>query len=137
MIGLLLISHGRFGESLIENVCHILGKTQPLLMSLDVCGQDRPEAIQAAARQMVAELDRGQGVLILTDIFGATPSNIASSLFESGRVESVAGVNLPMLLRALCYREKEMAMLIEKVVSGGKESIINLSQSNHGEKNAS
>lgn len=137
MIGLLLISHGRFGESLVENVCHILGKTQPLLMALDVCGTDRPELIQAKAREMVEKLDGGQGVLILTDILGATPSNIASSLFEPGRIEGVAGANLPMLLRALCYREKEMAVLIEKVVSGGKESIIRLSQNNPGEKNAS
>ena len=67
---------------------------------------DDPDAILPVAEDLIRFLDQGQGVLVLTDIYGATPSNIAARLLEPGQVEGIAGVNLPMLIRALTYRER-------------------------------
>ena len=78
------------------------------------------------ARELMMLVDQGEGVLILTDIFGATPANVAMKLLEPGRVEGVAGVNLPMLLRALTYRDKGMETLLIKAVGGGRDGVINM-----------
>jgi PTS system ascorbate-specific IIA component len=75
---------------------------------------------------LVRFLDQGDGVLILTDIFGATPSNIACKLLEPGRVQGVSGVNLPMLIKALSYREQPMETLIEKALGGANEGIVRM-----------
>jgi PTS system ascorbate-specific IIA component len=71
-------------------------------------------------------VDSGEGVLLLTDVFGATPSNIAGKLISPGRIEAIAGVNLPMLLRALTYRDKDMQTLITRAVSGGRDGVLYL-----------
>ena len=104
MIGLFLITHSSFGESLIQCACHVLNRRPPQIAQLGVAAQDDPLDALPLAREMLALVDKGEGVLILTDIFGATPANIALKLLEPGRIEGVAGVNLPMLLRALTYR---------------------------------
>jgi PTS system mannose-specific IIA component len=128
MIGILLITHGTFGESLIQNVCHILNKRPPLLAQLGVAAQDDPLDILPKAQRLLKEVDEGDGVLILTDILGATPSNLALKLLEPGRVEGVAGVSLPMLLRSLTYRKSGIAVLVKKAVSGGCDGVINMSR---------
>lgn len=126
MIGILLVTHGSMGEALLQNVCHVLNKRPPLLAQLGVAAQDDPLDILPLARQMVAQVDGGQGVLVMTDIYGATPANVAIKLLEPGRVEGVAGVNLPMLLRALTYREKEMDIMVAKAVSGARDGVLNM-----------
>ena len=126
MIGLLLVSHGAFGESLIKNVSHILGATPPMLMQLGVVPENKPNEIRDRAKEMLALLDQGNGVLVLADILGATPANVVASLLDPGRIEAVAGLNLPMLLRALTYRQIPMEMLLEKVVNGTRESIVRM-----------
>ena len=126
MIGILLITHGTFGESLIQNVCHVLNKRPPLIGQLGVAAQDDPLDILPMARLLLNEVDGGQGVLILTDILGATPSNLALKLLEPGRIEGVAGVNLPMLLRSLTYRKNGMETLVQKAISGGHDGVINM-----------
>ena len=73
---------------------------------------------------MLKLVDTGRGVLILTDIYGATPSNLAIKLLEPGRIEGIAGVNLPMLLRALTYREKDLETLVTKAVAGGRDGVM-------------
>jgi PTS system ascorbate-specific IIA component len=75
---------------------------------------------------MLKLVDSGRGVLILTDIYGATPSNLAMKLLEPGRIEGVAGVNLPMLLRAIAYRDKDMETLITRTVAGGRDGVLNM-----------
>ena len=72
------------------------------------------------------QLDEGDGVLVLTDIYGATPGNIALRLLQPGRVEGVSGVNLPMLIRALTYRDKGLAVAVEKALSGGTEGVVHM-----------
>lgn len=126
MIGILLITHGTFGESLIQNVCHVLNKRPPLIGQFGVAAQDDPLDILPMARLLLGEVDGGAGVLIMTDILGATPANLALKLLEPGRVEGIAGVNLPMLLRVLTYRKNPMETLVQKAISGGHDGIINL-----------
>ena len=78
------------------------------------------------ARDMIKLVDTGRGVLILTDIYGATPSNLAIKLLEPGRIEGIAGVNLPMLLRALTYRDKDMDTLVTRAIAGGRDGVLNM-----------
>jgi PTS system mannose-specific IIA component len=124
MIGLFLITHGSLGESLVQCACHVLNKRPQQIVQLGVSGQDDPLDALPLAREMMKLVDTGEGVLLLTDIFGATPSNIALKLMQPGRVEGVAGVNLPMLLRALTYREKDMETLVNKAVAGGRDGVM-------------
>ena len=126
MIGILLITHGTFGESLIQNVCHVLNKRPPLINQLGIAAQDDPQEILPVAQRLLEELDDGEGVLVMTDILGATPSNIALKLLEPGRIEGVAGVSLPMLLRALTYRKNDLETLVHKAISGGRDGVINM-----------
>ncbi len=124
MIGILLITHGTLGESLIHTAIHVLNKRPPRLRQLGVTAQDNPLLLVPQARVLVRELDSGEGVLILTDMYGASPANLATKLLEPGKVEAVAGVNLPMLIRALTYREKPLNVMITKAISGGCEGVI-------------
>ena len=126
MIGILLITHGTFGESLIQNICHVLNKRPPLIGQFGVAPQDEPLAILPMAKVPLKYVDEGDGVLILTDILGATPANLALKLLDPGRIECVAGVSLPMLLRALTYRKSGTETLIKKAISGGHEGVINM-----------
>lgn len=124
MIGLLLITHGTLGESLIQTAIHVLNKRPPRLRQLGVTAQDDPLLLLPQARALVKELDSGDGVLILTDMYGGSPSNLAAKLIDSGKVEAVAGVSLPMVIRALTYREKSLEVMITKAISGGCEGVI-------------
>jgi PTS system mannose-specific IIA component len=126
MIGILILSHGTFGESLIHSASHVLGKRPLFLRQLGVTVHDDPEAIIPVAEDLIRFLDQGQGVLVLTDIFGATPSNIAVKLLKPGQVEGLAGVNLPMLIRALTYRHEPLAVALEKSLSGAIEGIVRM-----------
>jgi len=126
MIGLLLITHSSYGESLIQCACHVLNRRPPQIYQLGVSAQDDPLDALPLAQEMLKLVDSGEGVLVMTDVFGATPANIALKLLEPGRIEGVSGVNLPMLLRAITYREKDMATLVTRSVSGGRDGVINM-----------
>jgi mannose PTS system EIIA component len=126
MIGLLIVAHGTLGESLIHCASHVMGKRPLYLRQLGVTIHDDPEAILPQGRDLVRFLDQGQGVLVMTDIFGATPANIACRLLEPNRVEGISGINLPMLIKALSYREEPMKDLIEKSLAGASEGVIRM-----------
>ncbi len=126
MIGIFLITHGSLGESLIQCACHVLNQRPPQVIQLGVSGQDDPLDLLPLARGLVKLVDSGEGVLVLTDVFGATPSNIALKLLKPGRVEGVTGVSLPMLLRALTYRDKDLETLVSKAVSGGRDGVLTM-----------
>ncbi|MBN8282259.1 PTS fructose transporter subunit IIA [Zoogloea sp.] len=126
MIGIFLITHGTLGESLIQCACHVMNRRPPQIVQLGISGQDDPLDALPLARQLVTLVDSGDGVLILTDILGATPANVAAKLLEPGRVEGVAGANLPMLLRAITYRERSMDMLVKKAVAGACEGVVHM-----------
>lgn len=124
MIGILIITHGTLGESLVHCASHVLNKRPPRLKQLGVTAQDDPTLLLPQARNLVKELDAGAGVLILTDMYGGTPSNIASKLVVPGKIEAVAGVNLPMLIRVLTYRDRELPVIVTKAISGGCEGVL-------------
>jgi PTS system mannose-specific IIA component len=126
MIGILLVTHGSFGESLIQNVCHVLNKRPPLIAQLGVAAQDDPLDVLPLARLLLREVDGGEGVLVMTDVFGATPANLALKLLEPGRFDGVSGLSLPMLLRALTYREKGMETMLQKAISGAHDGVVKL-----------
>jgi len=126
MIGILLITHGSFGEALVQNACHVLNKRPVQVNQLGVSAQDDPLDLLPLALKMLELVDNGDGVLILTDIFGASPSNLAIKLLEPGRVEGLTGVNLPMLLRALTYRDKGMEILLQRARDGGRDGVFNM-----------
>ncbi|MBL8451850.1 MAG: PTS fructose transporter subunit IIA [Zoogloea sp.] len=126
MIGILLITHGSLGESLIQCACHVMNRRPPQILQMGVSGQDDPLDALPLARQLLGLVDSGDGVLILTDILGATPANIAAKLLEPGRIEGVAGANLPMLLRTITYRERDMDMLVKKAVAGACEGVVHM-----------
>ncbi|QKS30852.1 MAG: hypothetical protein FAZ92_01160 [Accumulibacter sp.] len=126
MIGVFLVTHGTLGESLIQNVCHVLNKRPPLIAQLGVAAQDDPLDILPLARLLLKEVDGGEGVLVMTDVFGATPGNLTLKLLDPGRVEGVSGVSLPMLLRALTYRERGMETMLQKAISGARDGVVRL-----------
>jgi PTS system ascorbate-specific IIA component len=126
MIGILLITHGSFGEALVQNACHVLNKRPVHVNQLGVSAQDDPIDLLPLALQMLELVDNGDGVLVLTDIFGASPANLAIKLLKPGRVEGLTGVNLPMLLRALTYRDKGMEILLQRARDGGREGVFNM-----------
>jgi mannose PTS system EIIA component len=126
MIGILIVSHGAFGEALIHSASHVLGKRPAKVRQVGVTVHDEPDGVLPLAQELVRQLDDGDGVLVFTDIYGATPGNIALQLLEPGRVEGVSGVNLPMLIRALNYRDKGLAVAVRKSLSGGAEGVVHM-----------
>ena len=126
MIGILLITHGSLGESLIQCACHVLDKRPAQTAQLGVSPQDDPLDLRHVAEGLLASVDQGEGVLVLTDIVGATPANVATGLIRPGRVEVIAGVNVPMLLRALTYRNKDMLTLIARSLAGGCDGVVHM-----------
>jgi PTS system ascorbate-specific IIA component len=126
MIGILLVTHFGLGETLIQCACHVLNKRPQQIQQLGVAAQDDPLDALPLARDLIKLVDNGRGVLVLTDLYGATPSNIVLKLLEAGRIEGVTGVSLPMLLRALTYRDKDMETLIARSIAGGRDGVVNM-----------
>lgn len=124
MVGILIVTHGNLGITLAECAQHILQRELPHLAVMAVDKNDDPDRKLAEARELVRGLDDGSGVLLLSDIFGGTPSNIASRLIEPGRIEAVAGVSLPMLVRSLCYAGQPLETVVSKAVTGGLEGVM-------------
>jgi mannose PTS system EIIA component len=126
MIGILIIAHDTLPDSLVKAVTHVLGARPPQFETLSVSASDDPFHLLPTARDVVAKLDTGDGVIVFSDIYGATPCNLASKLLAPGHVEVVAGVNLPMLVRAFTYRAKGMDMMIKKAISGGCDGVVRI-----------
>ena len=126
MVGILIIAHGTLGESLIHSASHIMSGRPAQLMQIGVGMHDDPQVVLPQALKLLRGLDDGGGVLILSDVYGATPSNIAGKLLIPGRVEGVAGVNLPMLVRALTYRNEPLKTVVAKAMSGGIEGVMQM-----------
>jgi mannose PTS system EIIA component len=126
MVAILIIAHGKFGESLINCASHVLGGRPQRLMQSGVGVHDDPQQIVTQALAMIEQMDQGEGVLVMSDVFGATPSNIACKLLVPGRVEGVSGASLPMLVRALTYRNESLKVVVGKAISGGVEGVLQL-----------
>jgi len=126
VIGVLVISHGAIGETLLSSAELILGAKQAQVAVLGVSRNDDPDQVLARAREIATRLDDGSGVLVLTDMFGATPCNVASRLLADGRVEGVSGVSLPMLVRVLSGRNGSLPAAVQRALSGGAEGVVHM-----------
>jgi len=126
MIGVLIVTHGEIGTALLESSRQILGVELPQVATLSVWRQDDPDDLILRAGELIEGIDAGDGVLVLTDIFGATPGNVVSRLLEDGRIEGVSGVSLPMLLRVLTSRNGSIAAAVKRALSGGSEGLVHM-----------
>jgi PTS system ascorbate-specific IIA component len=132
VIGVLLVTHGEIGKALLESAAQILGAAQLQTATLSVWRQDDPEDLALRARELLHGIDAGDGVLVLTDIFGATPGNVVSRVLEDGKIEGVSGVSLPMLLRVLSSRngapKDALRSAVQRALSGGAEGVVHMNQ---------
>jgi len=126
MIGVLIIAHGTLGEALVQAVTHVLGTKPPQFGVFAVSASDDPLLLLPKARAALATYDTGDGAIVFSDLYGATPCNLAIKLAQPGRIEVVSGVNLPMLVRAFTYRTKGMDTLVRKAISGGCEGVLHV-----------
>lgn len=123
MIGVLLVSHGRLGQQLLDTVTSMLGELSLATEVIGVHGEDDPDERAREAMDAAARVDSGGGVLVLTDAFGSTPSNIANRLAADNR-RMVAGVNLPMLVRIYNYPELTLQEMAGSAIEGGRGGVV-------------
>ncbi len=123
MVGLLIITHNYIGDALLDTATKMLGMCPVMVETLSVTNETDPDELLVVGRRLVADLSGGSGVLVLTDMYGSTPSNIATALAEDPRVTVISGVNLPMLVRVMNYPELPMDQLVVKAESGGRDGI--------------
>lgn len=123
MAGILLVTHNGLGESFVDCVSHVLGKIPPNLKVLSVMAGDDPQQKLVEGQALIKQLDTGGGVLVLSDVYGATPSNIGRRLCHAERVLGVAGLNLPMLLRVISYPDTNLTELAKAALEGGRGCI--------------
>lgn len=123
MIGILVVSHEPLGTALIQCTRHIYGALPPQVAALDVIPDEDPERAFEAARELLACINDGSGAVVFTDLYGATPSRVAMRLAAPGRVAVLAGVNLPMLVKAIGNRRMPVDELGTLLVESGKRAI--------------
>lgn len=120
MVGLLLLTHAPLGQAFIEAAAHVFRGRPDRLDAIDVRADQDPAEVKSLAKAAIARLDEGSGVLVITDVMGGTPSNCTLSLCQPSRVEVIAGISLPMLLRAITYRHDTLDVVVEMALSGGQ-----------------
>lgn len=123
-VGVLLITHGNLGAELISTAEGILGLCPLQTEYLSVTSDADLEAIRIRASKLCKQLDEGDGVLVLTDIYGSTPSNIASHLIQKDDIAVISGVSTPMLIRVMNYPALDLQEMVIKAISGGHDGII-------------
>ena len=124
MIGLLIITHNHLGAELLKTATAMMGMCPIMTEVLSVTSSSDPDAMLRQARALLRDLNKGEGVLVLTDMYGSTPSNVAAHLADENQVKVVAGVNLPMLVRVLNYPQLGLHELANKALSGGRDGIL-------------
>lgn len=123
MVGVILVTHGQFGKHLLEAAQTILGP-QEQCAHIAVEGAVDMATLLTDLKNTVKRMEKGDGVIILTDMFGGTPSNISLSLLQPGKVDVLTGVNLPMLLRILGMRDQELAQLAQNAKNAAIQGIV-------------
>jgi PTS system mannose-specific IIA component len=123
MIGLVLVTHGRLAEEFRNAVEHVVGP-QENFETVSIGADDNMEKRRIDIIDAVARVDHGSGVVVLTDMFGGTPSNLAISVMEAGRVEVIAGMNLPMLIKLSSVRKGDkLAAAVAEAQAAGRKYI--------------
>ncbi|OGR13599.1 MAG: PTS fructose transporter subunit IIA [Desulfobacterales bacterium RIFOXYA12_FULL_46_15] len=124
MIGILLVTHANLGNALIETLEFISGKKEAQISSVSINIKEDAESLRKKINKAIMEVKTDSGVIILTDMFGGTPSNLSYSFLEEGKVEVISGVNLPILFKAVNSRSKmNMETLTSVLIEHGKKSI--------------
>lgn len=124
MIGILLLTHAPLGQAFIEAASHVFRGRPDNLEAIDVVADQNTDEVNERAREAIARLDDGSGVLVITDVMGGTPSNCCHQLADAGHVEVIAGISLPMLLRALTYRNDTLDVVVEMALAGGQSGAV-------------
>ncbi|HAI70406.1 MAG TPA: PTS fructose transporter subunit IIA [Gammaproteobacteria bacterium] len=125
-VGVLLITHDDIGSNLLDSLQQMMGVLPLPVKVLPIRHENEPLAFCFHAENLCQTLNDGQGVLVLTDLFGATPCNIACSLIPNYRVRVVCGVNLPMLVKVMNYPQADLDTLANKALSGGCQGIFDV-----------
>ena len=125
MIGVVVVSHGKLARELVAATEHVVGE-QPHFTSISIEADDDMEARREQIIQTAKACDTGNGVIILTDMFGGTPSNLAISVMPKGKIEVIAGVNLPMLIKLAEVRESADLMAAAEVASAAGRKYISI-----------
>ena len=120
MVGILLLTHAPLGRAFIEAASHVFRGRPERLEAIDVIADQDTNDVKCAAAEVIKTLDDGSGVLVITDVMGGTPSMCTLSLSSPGHVEIIAGISLPMLLRALTYRNEALDVVVEMALAGGQ-----------------
>jgi PTS system ascorbate-specific IIA component len=126
MVSFLLITHAPVGAALREAVAHVFGGAVPRCEAIDVIADESLADIQARACVRIDAMDDGDGVLVLSDLYGASPCNCASRLSQPGRVEVISGVSLPLLIRAINYRTQPLPQLAEQLISSAAQGVVRI-----------
>ena len=123
-VGILLITHNNLGEVLLDTALVNLGRENPGAQTIQVSFDADPDALLAQSRHIVKKINKGDGVLVLTDLYGSTPSNIAHKLTDMDNTHVIAGINLAMVMKAINYAEDSIDILIERTLKAGKNAIL-------------
>lgn len=121
----LLIAHAPLASALRACALHVFPECEAQVLALDVPAYSQPAEMREAARSLMNR-SRAAQVLLFSDVVGATPCNVAQSLVQDGGARLIAGVNLPMLLRAVNYRDEDLPDLVERALSGGAQGMVEL-----------
>jgi len=124
LVGVLLVTHGKLGHFLLETMSDMIGALPLPTDVLEVRRVQATDVLLLQGRRMIERLDQGAGVLLLTDAFGSTPSNIANRLAEAPHTAVVAGINLPMLVKIFNYPQLELAAMTRAAVEGGQRGVL-------------
>lgn len=124
-VSLLIVTHENIGESLLNVVHTTMGAIPLQARAVAVEPDTDPNILTPVLLEVVHEIDQGDGVLVLSDLIGSTPCNIARSLSEAPCVKVISGINLPMLIRVMNYSKLSLPELAEKALSGGKDGVMN------------
>jgi PTS system mannose-specific IIA component len=124
MIGILLLTHAPLGEAFIEAATHVFRGRPERMEAIDVRADQDTAEVNRLARDVIERLDDGSGVLVITDVMGGTPSNCTLRLCSPGHIEVIAGISLPMLLRALTYRNDTLDVVVEMALAGGQSGAV-------------
>ncbi len=120
MVGILLLTHAPLGRAFIDAATHVFRSQPTHFEAIDVVADQDPTEVNRLAREAIARINDGAGVLVITDVMGGTPSNCTLQLCVPGEVEVIAGISLPMLLRAITYRHNTIDVTVEMALAGGQ-----------------
>jgi PTS system ascorbate-specific IIA component len=124
MVGILLMTHAPLGQAFIAAVAHVFRGPTERFEAIDVTADQDTASVNSLANAAITRLDEGDGVLVITDIKGGTPSNCCNSLALPGHVEVIAGISLPMLLRAITYRRDTLDVVVEMALAGAHNGAV-------------